>query len=106
MKTMGSAVSFESKVNQSKPKFSRCSGRAEGGRADERITAAVSHMDSLEKLKENIAAALNKTQLADADFQALEQYAAKRAMLIAPDASTSAARLCRRELKSAPRCAT
>jgi predicted aldo/keto reductase-like oxidoreductase len=43
--------------------------------SDERLSAAVSHMDTLDKLKENIAAALNKTTLAQAEIESLEQYA-------------------------------
>ena len=44
--------------------------------ADERISAAVSHMDSFEKLRENIAAALDRTSLTAAEKQALDRYAA------------------------------
>jgi hypothetical protein len=44
--------------------------------ADPRIAAAVSHMDSFEKLKANVAAALDREELGQADFEALERYAA------------------------------
>ncbi len=44
--------------------------------ADERITAAVSHMDTFEKLKENIAAATDTTKLTQSQWRAIEQYAA------------------------------
>jgi uncharacterized protein len=43
--------------------------------ADARITAAVSHMDTFEKLKANIAAALDKSELGAVDREALEKYA-------------------------------
>ncbi len=43
---------------------------------DERISAAVSHMDSFEKLRENIAAALDRTALTAAEMGALDRYAA------------------------------
>jgi predicted aldo/keto reductase-like oxidoreductase len=43
--------------------------------ADARISAAVSHMDSFEKLKQNIAAACDKEKLGALDQHSLEQYA-------------------------------
>ncbi|HYN44279.1 MAG TPA: aldo/keto reductase [Thermoanaerobaculia bacterium] len=43
--------------------------------ADERISAAVSHMDSFEKLRENIAAALDRSTLTAAEKEALDRYA-------------------------------
>ncbi len=43
--------------------------------ADERISAAVSNMDSFEKLRENIAAALDRTSLTSAEKEALDRYA-------------------------------
>lgn len=43
--------------------------------ADERITAAVSHMDSFEKLRENVAAALDKSALTQAEKESLDRYA-------------------------------
>jgi predicted aldo/keto reductase-like oxidoreductase len=43
--------------------------------ADPRISAAVSHMDSFEKLKDNIAAACDKHELGLLDKAALEKYA-------------------------------
>jgi hypothetical protein len=44
--------------------------------ADPRITAAVSHMDTLEKMRENIGAALDKEDLGQAEWDAIEQYGA------------------------------
>ncbi|HSP07870.1 MAG TPA: aldo/keto reductase, partial [Acidobacteriota bacterium] len=76
MKTQGSSMSFDDKVKPFQAQnFTRAQAVLKAVWADERITAAISHMDTLEKLKENVAAALNKTRLADAEFQALEQYA-------------------------------
>lgn len=43
--------------------------------ADERISAAVSHMDSFEKLRENIAAATDTAPLSKAEVEALDRYA-------------------------------
>ena len=76
MKTQGSAVVTDSKIKlfQSQ-KFTRPQAILKSVWSDERISAAVSHMDTLDKLKENIDAALNKTTLADAEIQELEQYA-------------------------------
>ncbi|HVP65717.1 MAG TPA: aldo/keto reductase [Anaeromyxobacteraceae bacterium] len=44
--------------------------------ADPRIAAAVSHMDSLEKLKENVAAATDRRELGALDRGSLDRYAA------------------------------
>jgi len=44
--------------------------------ADKRISAAVSHMDTLEKLHQNIAAALDRTKLGQAERDELQRYAA------------------------------
>jgi predicted aldo/keto reductase-like oxidoreductase len=43
--------------------------------ADERISAAVSQMDTFEKLRENIAAALDGTSLTGAERESLDRYA-------------------------------
>ena len=43
--------------------------------ADERITSAVSHMDTFEKLKQNIAAAVDNIDLGQADLDAIRHYA-------------------------------
>jgi predicted aldo/keto reductase-like oxidoreductase len=43
--------------------------------ADERISAAVSHMDDMTKLKENIAAALDRQKLGATELEALDRYA-------------------------------
>jgi predicted aldo/keto reductase-like oxidoreductase len=44
--------------------------------ADPRIAAAVSQMDSLEKLKENAAAAMDRHQLGAAEHESIHRYAA------------------------------
>ena len=44
--------------------------------ADDRIAAAVSHMDNFDKLKQNIAAALDRSDMGQADWDALRNYAA------------------------------
>jgi predicted aldo/keto reductase-like oxidoreductase len=43
--------------------------------ADDRISAAVSHMDTFEKLKQNIAAAVDQVDLGQADLDAIRNYA-------------------------------
>lgn len=43
---------------------------------DERITAAVSHMDTFEKLKANVAAATDTAKLSQADWKSIHKYAA------------------------------
>jgi predicted aldo/keto reductase-like oxidoreductase len=43
--------------------------------ADERISAAVSHMDDMTKLKENIAAALDRQKLGALEHDAVDRYA-------------------------------
>ncbi len=76
MKTQGSAVSFDDKVKPFEgSKFTRGQAVLKAVWADERITAAVSKMDNLERVKENVAAALDKSVMDMADFRALENYA-------------------------------
>jgi predicted aldo/keto reductase-like oxidoreductase len=76
MKTQGSAVSFEEGVNKfTAKKFSKPQAVLKAVWADERISAAVSHMDTLDKMKSNIAAALDKTSLAESDIMELQRYA-------------------------------
>jgi len=77
MKTQGSAVSFDDRVKKFEgEKFNRAQAVLKAVWADERIAAAVSHMDTLEKMKQNIAAALDQTPIAAADQARLQQYAA------------------------------
>lgn len=76
MKTQGSAVSFEDGVKKFQEKnFSKQQAVLKAVWADERISAAVSHMDTLDKMKSNIAAALDKTALAENDILELQRYA-------------------------------
>jgi predicted aldo/keto reductase-like oxidoreductase len=76
MKTQGSAVSFEPGVQKFQQKnFSRPQAVLKAVWADERISAAVSQMDTLEKIKSNIAAALDKTSVAESDIMELQRYA-------------------------------
>jgi predicted aldo/keto reductase-like oxidoreductase len=76
MKTQGSAVSFEDRVSKfDSTKFTRQQAVLKAVWADERITAAVSHMDTLDKIKQNAAAALDQSKLTEADHAALQQYA-------------------------------
>lgn len=77
MKTQGSALSFEDKWKklESKGKFNQHQAVLRAVWADERITAAVSHMDSVDKLRENVAAALNKTKITALELDTLDKYA-------------------------------
>jgi predicted aldo/keto reductase-like oxidoreductase len=78
MKTQGSAVSFESEVDKFKQtgKWNKYQAVVKAVIADERITAAISDMDNLDKLHENVAAALDKTKLTRAEVRELYRYAA------------------------------
>jgi hypothetical protein len=76
MKTQGSAVSFDDRVKKfDSTKFTHPQAVLKAVWADERITAAVSQMDALEKIKENVAAAVDPTKLSEANHEALQQYA-------------------------------
>jgi uncharacterized protein len=76
MKTQGSSVSFDDRVRKFEgSKFSRQQAVLKAVWEDERISAAVSQMDTLEKMKDNIAAALDQSKLSAADHEALRGYA-------------------------------
>jgi predicted aldo/keto reductase-like oxidoreductase len=77
MKTQSSESSFADAVKkfESSGKWNKYQAVLKAVWADERITAAVSHMDNIEKLRENIAAALDKTKLGQHEIEALEKYA-------------------------------
>ncbi len=82
MKTQGSAVSFEDRVAKfAGGKWNRHQAVLKAVWADVRIAAAVSQMDTLEKMKENIAAALDSSPLSAADQAALRRYADETAHL-------------------------
>ena len=77
MKTQGSEASFRDgwKKFEKTGKWNKHQAVLKAVWADERITAAVSHMDTLEKLKQNIAAALDTTKLTANEVEALQRYA-------------------------------
>jgi hypothetical protein len=77
MKTQGSEASFAEawKKFEKGGKWNKYQAVMKAVWADPRITAAVSHMDTLEKLRQNIDAALDKKQLGAAEREALEKYA-------------------------------
>ena len=76
MKTQGSAVSFEPEWKKFEGKWNKYQAVVKAVIADERITAAISDMDNLDKLRENIAAALDKTKLTRAELESIYKYAA------------------------------
>ena len=78
MKTQGAEASFRDawKKFEQTGKWNKHQAVLKAVWADERIAAAVSHMDSFEKLRENIAAALDRTSLTSAERDALDRYAA------------------------------
>jgi uncharacterized protein len=77
MKTQGAEASFQDawKKFEQTGKWSKHQAVLKAVWSDARITAAVSHMDSLEKLQQNIAAAVDNEKLGFADWQAIERYA-------------------------------
>ena len=77
MKTQASAVSFESKWARfrKKGKWTQHQAVLKAVWEDKRITAAVSHMDTFQKLRQNIAAALDKTKLTMLEHEELQRYA-------------------------------
>ena len=77
MKTQGSEASFADAWQKfERERWSKHQAVLKAVWADKRITAAVSHMDTMEKLKQNVAAAVDKMDLGQADFEALERYGA------------------------------
>ena len=78
MKTQGSEASFADAWGkfQQEGKWTKHQAVLKAVWADERITAAVSHMDTFEKLKQNIAAAVDQFDLGQAEYDALDKYAA------------------------------
>jgi uncharacterized protein len=77
MKTQGAEASFEEawKKFEKTGKWTKHQAVLKAVWADARISAAVSHMDSLEKLKQNIAAAVDDEKLGLLDWEAIERYA-------------------------------
>jgi uncharacterized protein len=78
MKTQGSAVSFESEVQKFEQtgKWTKHQAVLKAVWADERLTAAVSEMDSLEKIRQNAEAARDPAKLGALDMESLRRYAA------------------------------
>jgi predicted aldo/keto reductase-like oxidoreductase len=78
MKTQGSAVSFEKEWTRFKQtgKWNKYQSVVKAVIADERLTATISDMDNLDKLHENVAAALDKTKLTQAEVHELYRFAA------------------------------
>jgi len=77
MKTQGSEASFEDawKQFEKSGKWTKHQAVLEAVWADERISAAVSQMDNFEKLRQNIAAALDRSELSAVEKDALDRYA-------------------------------
>jgi hypothetical protein len=77
MKTQASESSFADSVKKFEQtgKWNKYQAVLKAVWADERISAAVSHMDNFDKLRENIAAALDRTKLGAAELESLEKYA-------------------------------
>jgi uncharacterized protein len=77
MKTQGSAVSFEQEWQkfQQTGKWNKYQAVLKAVWADERISAAVSEMDSLEKIRENAQAARDPGKLGALDVHELRRYA-------------------------------
>ncbi len=78
MKTQGSESSFRDawKKFESDGKWTKHQAVLKAVWADKRITAAVSAMDNLEKLRQNVAAAIDKHELSQVEWDAIERYAA------------------------------
>lgn len=77
MKTQGSEASFKdawTKFEQT-GKWNKYQSVLKAVWADARITAAVSHMDDMAKLRENIAAAVDRSELGVLEQDAIRRYA-------------------------------
>jgi predicted aldo/keto reductase-like oxidoreductase len=77
MKTQGAESSFADawKKFEKTGKWTKHQAVLKAVWSDTRITAAVSHMDSLEKLQQNIAAAVDDEKLGFSEWGAIEKYA-------------------------------
>ncbi len=77
MKTQGAEAGFRDawKKFEKTGKWNKHQAVLKAVWADERISAAVSAMDTFEKLRENVAAALDRTSLAASETEALDRYA-------------------------------
>ncbi len=77
MKTQASSVSFKDTWSEHVGigKWNRFQAVLKAVWADPRITAAISHMDTLPKLRQNIAAALDPGSLGATEWDTLDRYA-------------------------------
>jgi hypothetical protein len=77
MKTQGSEAGFRDAWQKFEKtgKWNKHQAVLKAVWADERISAAVSQMDTFEKLRENIAAALDRNALSASEKDALDRYA-------------------------------
>jgi predicted aldo/keto reductase-like oxidoreductase len=77
MKTQGSEASFQEawKKFEQTGKWNKYQAVLKAVWADQRISAAVSEMDTFEKLRENIGAAVDRTALTEAEQASLRRYA-------------------------------
>lgn len=77
MKTQGSEAGFRDawKKFEQTGKWNKHQAVLKAVWADTRITAAVSHMEDMKQLKENLAAAVDKSKLTALEHNALERYA-------------------------------
>lgn len=78
MKTQASAVSFADRSVRFERtgKWNKYQAVLKAVWADERLAGAVSEMDALDKVRENVAAALDRKKLTQAEEEALWRYAA------------------------------
>jgi len=76
MKTQGSAIEEDRKKFEQSGKWNKYQAVIKMVIADERITAAISDMDNLDKVRENVGAALDKTKLTRAEVESIYKYAA------------------------------
>jgi predicted aldo/keto reductase-like oxidoreductase len=76
MKTQSSEASFADawKKFEQTGKWTKHQAVMKAVWADERIASAVSHMDTFEKLRQNIAAALDRTELSSMEWDSLRRY--------------------------------
>ena len=77
MKTQGSEASFQKKWQkiQSSGRWNKYQAVLKAVWADDRITGLVSEMDTLDKVRENVAAAVDQNKLGALDTEAVQKYA-------------------------------
>ncbi len=79
MKTQGAEASFAEAYQkfEGEGKWTKHQAVLKAVWSDTRISASVAAMDTFGKLRQNIAAAVDRTELGQADWEALDQYAAE-----------------------------